>query len=214
MIMAYCYEFSSIGTTTREELRSMQEEADTRVFLHAAHAAATGYRAVVITWEDTDLFSLWLLKASSHVLCLSNTVNRLKQHTWMYQELLSELCRSLLSLHAFTGCDSVNAFSGEGKVTALKHVKQNKSFQTLFQEIGMEWNLADERFAELQEFNCKMYSSATKIYDVNNLGYWLIDWLSSMVGSVLGSLIAAWLWVESVMLFNCVLGYPVRNNTK
>ena len=65
-----------------------------------------------------------------------------------------------------------------------KLVKQNKSFQTLFQEISMEWNLTDERFANLQEFNCKMYSSATKTYDVNELRYWygeftiwLIDWL-------------------------------------
>ena len=56
----YCYEISSIGVTTREELRSTQEEADTRVFLHAAHAAAAGYRAVVITSEDTDVFVLSL----------------------------------------------------------------------------------------------------------------------------------------------------------
>ena len=33
----HCYEVSSVGATTREELRLTQEEADTRVFLHAAH---------------------------------------------------------------------------------------------------------------------------------------------------------------------------------
>ena len=36
----------------------------------------------------------------------------------------------------------------------------------------MEWNLTDERFAKLQEFTCKMYSSGTKTYDVNELRYW------------------------------------------
>ena len=36
----------------------------------------------------------------------------------------------------------------------------------------MEWNLTDERFAKLQEFTCKMYSSATNTYDVNELRYW------------------------------------------
>ena len=108
-----------------------------------------------------------------------------------------ELCRSLPGLNAFTGCDSVSAFSRKGKVTALKLVKQTKSFQTLFQEIGMEWNLTDERFAKFQEFTCKMYSSATKTYDVNELRYWygeftlLIDCLSAAVSSVLGSLITA-----------------------
>ena len=56
----YCYEVSSIGMTTREELRSTQEEADTRVFLHGLHAAAAGYRAVVITSDNTDVFVLFL----------------------------------------------------------------------------------------------------------------------------------------------------------
>ena len=51
----YYYEVSSI-ITTREELRSTQERADTRVSLHAAHAASAVYRAVVITSEDTDVF--------------------------------------------------------------------------------------------------------------------------------------------------------------
>ena len=80
----YCYEVSSIGKKTREELRSTQEEADTRVFHLAAYATAEGYRAVVITSGDTYvyLFSLWPLKASSHVLGLANAVNKLEQHTY------------------------------------------------------------------------------------------------------------------------------------
>ena len=109
----------------------------------------------------------------------------------------SELCRSLPGIHAFTGCDSVSAFSGKGKVIALKLFKQTKSFQTLLQEIGIEWNLTDERFAKLQKFTCKMYSSVSKTYDVNDLRHWygeftlLTDCLSSGVSGVLGSLITA-----------------------
>ena len=53
-----CNEDSSIGMTTRQELRSTQEETNTRVFLHGPHAAAAGYRAVVITSDDTDVFVL------------------------------------------------------------------------------------------------------------------------------------------------------------
>ena len=75
--------------TTRKELWSTQEEADTRVFFHGPHAAAAGYRAVVITSDDIDAgicSRFYFLKASSHVQCLSNTVNRLEQYTWMCQE--------------------------------------------------------------------------------------------------------------------------------
>ena len=133
---------------------------------------------MVITSEDTDVLVLYLaLKASYQVLCLSNAVNRLELACMDVSRIVrilgSELCTSLPGLHAFTDCDSVSAFSGKGKVTALKLVKQNKSFQTLFQEIDMEWNLTDKRFAKCQEFTCKMYSSATKTYDVNELCYLL-----------------------------------------
>ena len=90
------------------------------------------------------LFSLWLLKASYHVQCLLNVAKtrtayiNVSSVVWM---LGPELCRSLRNLHAFTGCDSISAFSGKGKVLAFKMAKQSKSFQTLFQEIGTEWNI-------------------------------------------------------------------------
>ena len=41
-------------------LQSNQEEADTRIILHAAHAAEQGYRAVVVTAENTDVMVLCL----------------------------------------------------------------------------------------------------------------------------------------------------------
>lgn len=127
-----------IAEECREELRSTQEEADKRVFLHGPHAAATGYRAVVITSDDTYAFVLFLT-FTGFISC-SVFVKRSKQTRTVYMDvsrivrlLGSELCRSLPGLHAFTGCDSVSAFSGKGTVTTSKLVKQNKSFQTLFQ---------------------------------------------------------------------------------
>ena len=37
------------------ELQSTQEEADTRLLLHALHAARTGSMAAIVTAEDTDV---------------------------------------------------------------------------------------------------------------------------------------------------------------
>ena len=172
----HCYEISSVGATTVDELRSTQEEADTRMLLHAAHAAVAGYKAVVITSEDTDLFVLSLafkgfILCPVFVECGQQTRTTYINASRVVSMLGSELCRSLPGLHALTGCDSVRAFSGKGKITAFKFVKQTKSFQTLFQEIGMDWNITDEQFAKLQEFTCKMYSSTPGIYDVNELRY-------------------------------------------
>ncbi len=173
----HCYEISSVGATTVDELRSTQEEADTRMLLHAAHAAAAaGYRAVVITSEDTDVFVLSLavrgfISCPVFVKCGQQTRTTYIDVSRVVRMLGSELCRSLPGLHAFTGCDSVSVFLGKSDITALKLVKQTKSFQTLFQEIGMHWNLTDGQFAKLHEFTCKMYSTTPGIHDVNELRY-------------------------------------------
>lgn len=40
-------------------------------------------------------------------------------------------------LHAVTGCDTVSAFSGKGKVKNLKLVLQNESYQETLAELGL-----------------------------------------------------------------------------
>ena len=74
-------------------------------------------------------------------------------------------------MHAFTGCDSASAFSGKGKLTALKLRKRRPAYQELFQRLGVEWELSDELFVRLQEFTCLMYSSNPGTKDVNVLRY-------------------------------------------
>ena len=147
------------------------------MLLHAAHATEAGYRAVVIPSEDTDV--LFLSLALKGFIPCPMLFNCGQQNQTKYTDvsivgrmLASELCRSLPGLHVFTGCNSVSFLSGKGKVIALNLVKQSKSFETLFQEIGMDWDLTDERFAKLQQFTCKMYRSTTKTCDVNELLYW------------------------------------------
>ena len=43
-----------------------------------------------------------------------------------------ELCKCLIGMHAFTGCDTLSAFAGRGKITALRLVKQQTSYQEMF----------------------------------------------------------------------------------
>ena len=113
----YCNEDSSIGMTARQELRSTQEEANTRVFLHGPHAAASGYRAVVITSDDTDVFVLFLT-FKGFISCPVFVKHRQQTRAVYMDEsrnvrmLDLELCRSLPGLHALTDCDSVSAVSG------------------------------------------------------------------------------------------------------
>ena len=77
-----CYEITSQAANIVEELNSTQEEADTRLILHAPRAARSGYnKAVVVASEDTDVFLLCLafkgfISASLYVKCRTQTRTR------------------------------------------------------------------------------------------------------------------------------------------
>ena len=59
-------------------LQSNQEKADRRIFVNAAHAAAEGYPAVVVTADDTDVcFCALLAQPLYHVRCSKNAEQRI-----------------------------------------------------------------------------------------------------------------------------------------
>ena len=46
---------ATVTCTAAPKLDNMYEETDTRLFLHAAHAASVGYRHIVLKSPDTDV---------------------------------------------------------------------------------------------------------------------------------------------------------------
>ena len=74
-------------------------------------------------------------------------------------------------MHAYTGCDTVSAFAGRGKIGALRIVKEQRSFQEMFDLLGVEWELSDDLFQMLQNFTCRMYSSRPGTNSINELRY-------------------------------------------
>ncbi len=81
------------------------------------------------------------------------------------------MCRALPSLHAFTGCDSVSAFAGKGKVSSLKLLIGNTNMQETFKDLGTSWTLPEDMFRKLESFTYKLYSSKSNEEDVNELCY-------------------------------------------
>jgi hypothetical protein len=76
-------------------------------------------------------------------------------------------------VHAYTGCDTVSAFCGKGKVNALKIVKVNKEAQETFMQLGQEWSLTPELLDKLELFTCQLYAAKSKAAKVNDLRYHL-----------------------------------------
>ena len=52
------FNMTADGWVEVAELQTTQEESDTRLLLHALHAAITGSKAVIVTPEDTDAMLL------------------------------------------------------------------------------------------------------------------------------------------------------------
>ena len=57
----------------------------------------------------------------------------------------------LYVVHAFTGCDTVSACAGRGKMRIFKHVKTNKTYEEAFCWLGRTWDVSAELFQKLQE---------------------------------------------------------------
>ena len=111
----------SVVSETVSDLYSSQEEADTRMFLHASHAANNGASSVVVKSLDTDVavIGLWVASKLPCDLLLQTGAG---QHTRCFslsqlsQSLGTEICEALPGFNAFTGCDSVSSFGRRGKI--------------------------------------------------------------------------------------------------
>ena len=135
-----CLKLTKEKVEVAEHLRRNHEEADTRMLLHAKGAAFSN-EAIIIVSEDTDVLILAAAKAFEVDANIyqkrgNQTRTRFVNVTEISNILGTIISSCLPGLHAFTGCDSVSAFAGKGKATALKLVRRQANFQQIFSEFG------------------------------------------------------------------------------
>ena len=172
-----CYHITKDSSEEEKDLYADHEEADTRVLLHAKHAADHGYKAVVITAEDTDILVL--------ALALNGTIRcavyqrRGTQSRQQYIDINKmalhhgdDMRKAIIGLHAFTGCDTLSAFAGKGKVKPLKLLQKCPDFYKCLGNLGESWELSDEQFRDLEAFTCRMYlPQLLSCCDINECRY-------------------------------------------
>ena len=122
-----------LSSTCQEELSNLtpcsQEEADTRLILHAADAVVQGKRRVTDRTVDTNVVVLAAtffsqMKPDEMWIAFSTGKNfRFIPIHEIVSSLTPKICSSLLAFHAFTGCDTVSSFGGRGKKQPGKHGK-------------------------------------------------------------------------------------------
>lgn len=144
------------------ELRSDQEESDTRVVLYAVYAAKNGYKSVKIRSPDSDIFFVLLHHASkinNDILFDTGKGNTRKiiNISKLSQEYGDRQCSALLALHAYTGCDTTSAFKGIGKVKPIKVLRKKERFEEVFSTLGDSWEVQESTLKELESFTCTLY---------------------------------------------------------
>ena len=56
----------------------------------------------------------------------------------------------MIDVHAYTGCDSVSAFGGQGKIKALNLINKSHEYRQLFISFGQEWHVTENVFKEFK----------------------------------------------------------------
>ena len=147
-----------------ENLSSTQEEADTKIILHANRAAKNGSAVIDIHSPDTDVFILALrrvLELAPNTSFVTGTGSNKRSISLnsIHKTLGSSVTNALPGFHAFSGCDQTGKFAGKGKSVFWKTL-MNASEETLqaFSNLGASEILSEETFQRLETFVCKLYA--------------------------------------------------------
>lgn len=88
----------------------------------------------------------------------TRTRQRLISVTSIGENLGSQICKILPSLHALTGCDSVSAFVGKGKKKALDLAKDDEIVRRDVLALGDSIPLSEVNMLRLEQIVCKLYN--------------------------------------------------------
>ena len=102
-------------------------EADTRIFVHARHAAQEGSKSLLVKASDTDILVIAISAMPTlQAICLQQlwiafvqgrNIRWIPAHE-LHRSIGPEKGRGITFFHAFTGCDMGSAFRGKGKKSA------------------------------------------------------------------------------------------------
>jgi len=170
-----CKKVTRVSVQDVLELTCSHEEADTRILLHVQHAGTCNFPNVVVAADDTDVLMMLLANSSrinTNIYLKSGTSGKIKivHINQVVKSLGRPVCEALPGMHAFTGCDSVSAFAGKGKIKAFKLVSQSDTYQHTFRQVGQYWKVSEDLHMKLEEFTCALYG-APGSSDINACRY-------------------------------------------
>jgi len=150
-----------------QELNADHEEADTRMMLHAKHAALESER-IVVQSPDTDVLLLCVSHydgiGCSELWFRTGTRDRLRYIPahMIANKLGPSMCKALPAFHALTGCDSTSSLAGIGKTKSWKTITKSTTHQDSLGNVGQSPDVDDELTRRVEAFVCCLYSVSTR----------------------------------------------------
>ena len=129
------------------ELCADHEEADTRMLLHANHAAKDS-RNIIIRSDDTNVFAIALatadkVSATLYMMMGPSSNSRIVSVSALSRKLGCKISAAVIVMHCFTGCDTVSTFKGKGNIKAYKSMIKCEDYIEKFSKLGEQWDATD-----------------------------------------------------------------------
>ena len=156
------------------------------MLVHAKHAHNEGFSEILIVSEDTDILILGVFFSTEipAIIYQKRTMKlriRIVNLSFIKDVSSTDVAHALPALHAFTGCNSVSAFSGKRKLSALKLLKRSKEYQNTFKQLGDNLDVTEVLEKSLEMFVCELYGGKTS--DISELRYLIFCAKSGGIGS-------------------------------
>lgn len=156
------------------DLHSTQEEADTRIILHAIYESKFS-KYILVKSVDTDILILLIhffcsdLRGIDVFMQLGHgSSRRFISIKKVVQSLGTKVCSCLLALHCFTGCDTTSGFFKIGKKSAFQILTKNIIILQKLSELPLLSN--DEAFEVVIKLVLLLYKNKDKeIQKLNDL---------------------------------------------
>jgi hypothetical protein len=157
-------------------LSSTQEEADTKIILHAINAKERGKTSLLIFAQDTDVLVLAVRRyprLPENTYFVPHLDNKISIKG-IYMSLGSMKASALPGFHALSGCDTTGALAGKGKLSYWKAFvsSNNELFQALAL-LGTTETVTEDICSEIESFICRVYHLNTNIKTLTKLRWWM-----------------------------------------
>lgn len=173
------YQNKVISTTgLHQHLASNQEEADTKLILHATFAYSEGALRLDIHSADTDVLVLCLghfeRLPEDTVFVTGSKQRRRKINLSAIRHVIGDVtAKALIGFHALSGADVTGSMSGKGKISCWQAFSNaGDAIIEAFCNLGsipLESTVSDA----LEGYVCKLYQPDTTIMRLTELRWWM-----------------------------------------